>query len=89
MSSKKHQPEHIKLSSEQQDQVIRSLRAYYADQFDEELSYFKAKGLLEFFVRELGAPVYNQAIQDARAFIEDKLIDLEAILHEPESPYSP
>jgi uncharacterized protein (DUF2164 family) len=35
-------------------------------------------------VKELGAPIYNQAIQDARAFLQGKLDDLEGEFYEPE-----
>jgi len=37
---------------------------------------------------ELGAAVYNQAIQDARTFVQQRLGDLEGEFYEPEEPYS-
>ena len=40
--------------------------------------------ILDFFVKQLGPPAYNQAIKDAHAFIEDKLVDLEDEFYEPE-----
>ena len=52
------------------------------------MSEFQAELALEFFVRELGPPVYNQAIRDARGFMQDKLTDLEGEFYEPEDPYS-
>ncbi len=33
--------------------------------------------LLDFFVKQLGPPVYNQAIKDVHASLHDKLQDLE------------
>jgi len=39
-------------------------------------------------VKELGTPVYNQAIQDARKFLQGKLDDLEGEFYEPDEPYS-
>jgi uncharacterized protein (DUF2164 family) len=68
--------------------MIRSIKDYFADTFDDELSDFRAEQILDFFVRELGPPVYNQAIQDAHAFIEDKLTDLEGEFYELDEPYS-
>lgn len=44
----------------------------------------KADLILDFFVRELGPQIYNQAVEDAHAFIQDKLIDLEPTLCVPE-----
>ncbi|NJM85016.1 MAG: DUF2164 domain-containing protein [Leptolyngbyaceae cyanobacterium RM2_2_21] len=34
---------------------------------------------------ELGPLVYNQAVQDAHQFMQDKLGDLESTLYEPET----
>ena len=67
--------------------MVRSLQRFFEDELDREISEFQAKRLLDFFVRELGAPVYNQAVQDARAFLQDKLVDLEGEFYEPEEPY--
>ena len=64
--------------------LLRSLKDLYAESFDEELSDFRGGELLDFFVRELGPPVYNQAIQDARAYFLAKLEDLEGEVYEPE-----
>ena len=49
------------------------------------LSDFQAERVIEFFLRELGAPVYNQAIGDARAFLQTKLDDLDGEFYEPET----
>ena len=45
----------------------------------------RAELLLDFFVKELGPPVYNQAIRDAHDFVAEKLVDLEGEFYEPES----
>ncbi len=55
---------------------------------DEQISDSRAEKLLDFFVRELGPPVYNQAIRDAHSFFEEKLTDLEGEFYEPEDPRS-
>jgi uncharacterized protein (DUF2164 family) len=62
------------------------VQRFVAEHFELELSDYQAGRLLDFFVRRLGAPVYNQAIQDARAFVQDKLGDLEGEFYEPEEP---
>ena len=81
-------PMRIDLTDDRRERMIRSVTKYFEENFDEPLSTFRAEQLLEFFVKELGPPVYNQAIQDARAFIQDKLTDLEGEFFEPEEPYS-
>jgi uncharacterized protein (DUF2164 family) len=80
-------PLRIRLSEERRGHMLRSIKQYFVTHFDEEISDFRAENLLDFFVKELGAPVYNQAIQDAYAFIQEKLADLEGEFYEPEEPY--
>ena len=80
------QPMRIALSDERRTQLVSALQRLFAEEFDRELSDFQAKRLLELFIRQVGAPVYNQAIQDARAFLQEKLSDLDAEFYEPEEP---
>ena len=77
-------PMHIKLSPERRDQLVEDLQRFLAEEFDRELSDYQSGRLIDFLVRRLGAPVYNQAIQDARAAMQEKLDDLEGDFYEPE-----
>lgn len=74
----------IRLSDERRRDLVAALVRFHADEFDEELSTYRAERLLGFLMRALGAPVYNQAIQDARKFLSEKLEDLDVEFHEPE-----
>ena len=74
----------IRLSAERRAALVESLTAYYATEFDETLSAFRAEALLDFFVRELGPPVYNQGVRDAAAFVQAKLADIEGEVYERE-----
>ncbi|PSB06211.1 hypothetical protein C7B62_23435 [Pleurocapsa sp. CCALA 161] len=47
----------------------------------------KAALLLDFCLREICPTVYNQAIIDARSFVDSKLSDLEDTCYEPEFDY--
>jgi uncharacterized protein (DUF2164 family) len=78
----------IALSDERRSQLVAVVRRFLAREFEADFSDFQAQRLLDFFVRHLGASVYNQAIQDARAFLQDKLSDLEGEFYEPEEPRS-
>ncbi len=64
--------------------MVTAIQRYFQENLDEELGELGAQLLLEFFIRELGAPVYNQAIRDAHDFIQDKLVDLAGEFYEPE-----
>lgn len=74
----------IRLADERRAALVREIGRFCGDELDTQLSAFQSERLVDFLLRELGAPVYNQAIQDARAFLQDKLADLEGELYEPE-----
>jgi uncharacterized protein (DUF2164 family) len=74
----------IRLSPERRATLLRTIKEYAATEFDELLSDFRAEGLLDFFVRELGPPVYNQGVRDAAAFVQSKLGDIDGEIYETE-----
>jgi uncharacterized protein (DUF2164 family) len=74
----------IKLSEERRERLVAEIRGLFTQEFEREISEFQAQRLLDFFVQHMGAPVYNQAIQDARAAVQAKLDDLEGEFYEPE-----
>ena len=76
----------IKLSDEARKHLVSSIEQFFDEEFDRSISDFQANRVLDFFVRQIGAPVYNQAIKDARAFIQEKLDDLDGEVYEPEEP---
>ena len=67
----------ITLAKEVEERLIASIKRYFEEQMDEEIGDLKAELLLDLFIRQLGPPVYNQAIKDAHKFIQEKLHDLE------------
>ncbi len=69
----------IKLTPRQKELLRRKLIALYMDDFDEEISDFKAEQILEAFLEKLGPAIYNTAIQDMKAFMINQLEDLSAI----------
>jgi uncharacterized protein (DUF2164 family) len=79
-----HSPMRIRLSPERRATLLRAVKHYFSAEFDEVLSEFRAEGLLDFFVRELGPPVYNQGVRDASSFMQDKLTDIEGEVYERE-----
>lgn len=79
-------PIHVRLTDERRGELLAALRELYETRFDEELSDFRAEAIVELFVRALGPPIYNQAIQDACAFMTEKVADMDAELYETEAP---
>ncbi len=76
----------IKLSDKARKHLVSGIEKFFDEEFDRSISDFQANRVLDFFVRHIGAPVYNQAIQDARAFMQEKLDDLDGEVYEPEEP---
>jgi uncharacterized protein (DUF2164 family) len=74
----------IRLSPERRSALIQSLKAHFSAEFGDPLSDFRAEGLLDFFIRELGPPVYNQGVRDAAGFVQSKLADIEGEIYERE-----
>ena len=76
----------ITISDDARAQATASLRAYFAEHWEEEVGELKAGLLLDFMLAELGPTVYNQAIADARAFLAERVEDLAAVCHREEFP---
>lgn len=77
-------PMRIRLSDDRRAALVDAIQRYFADELDERLSDFRAQGLLDFFVAELGPPVYNQGVRDAAAYVAGKLEDIEGDVYEAE-----
>ena len=75
----------IRLSPERRIDLLRALKEHFAAEFDDQLSDFRAEALLDFFVRHLGPPVYNQGVRDASGFMQQKLADIEGEITEFEA----
>ena len=76
----------IELDDTRRQQLVEKLQAFFSEQFDEDLSAFKAEAVLDFVTSALGPHIYNQAIQDARLFMQQRLDDLDGEVYEPEGP---
>jgi len=79
----------IKLSAETRKRLLASIKRYTAENLDEEIGDLKAGLLLDFCLKEIGPPIYNQAIADAQAYFADRVADIEGVCHEQESGGSP
>ena len=77
----------IALSKDETKRLIASIQRYFADELDEDVGELKAGAVLTFFLKEIGPSVYNKAIGDAQAWIQERAIDLDAVCHEKEFTY--
>jgi uncharacterized protein (DUF2164 family) len=77
----------IKLNKEVEERLLGSIQRYAKENLDEEMGTLKARLLLDFCVREIGPSVYNQAIQDAQAAMQEKVAELDTSCYEREFEY--
>ena len=76
----------IELDKERKERIVRAIQSHFAEKLDQEIGHLAAELLLEFFVKQIGPAIYNQAVKDAQAFLQDKLMDLDGVLYQPEEP---
>ena len=77
----------ITLAPESKKQLLGSIKRYIAENFEEDIGDLKAGKLLEYFLKEIGPSVYNQAIADAQAYFVARAGDLEGVCFEKEFTY--
>lgn len=75
----------IELSDDRRRTVAGRLQSLFREEFDEDLSEFRADEIVDFFVKTLGPDIYNQAVADVRAHLQAKLDDLDGDVFIPEA----
>jgi uncharacterized protein (DUF2164 family) len=75
------------LPKESRQRLIASIRRYFEENMEDEIGELQASLLLEFCLKEIGPSVYNLAVRDAQAQMQDQVIDLDGTCYEPEFVY--
>lgn len=74
-------PGDIELLPAEKKALVKDVCVFFEEQFDEEdMSDFRAEMVLDFFISIISPLVYNSAIDDASAFLTEKLEDMEVTL---------
>jgi len=71
----------IELSENRRADFKEKLQSLFQSEFDETLSDYRADEILGLFLTTLGPATYNQAVQDARAYLQAKLDDLDGEIY--------
>jgi uncharacterized protein (DUF2164 family) len=77
----------ITLPKAQQQQAIASIERYFREHMDEPIGNIAAGQLLNFFIEEIGASVYNQAVRDVQERIQLRVSELDIEVHADEFGY--
>ncbi|MEO0467101.1 MAG: DUF2164 domain-containing protein [Pseudomonadota bacterium] len=66
----------ITLSDDRRDALRGHLKTLFTEEFDEDLSDFRADDIIDVMLKTLGPVAYNQAVEDVRKSLQVKLDDL-------------
>lgn len=77
----------INLDPDTERYLVEAVKRFFLEELEQDIGDLKALGVLEFFTREVGPSVYNQAIADAQRHMERAVSDLGGVQFEPEFDY--
>ncbi|ACT57748.1 DUF2164 domain-containing protein [Hirschia baltica] len=67
----------LEIDDDRKSALQDKLAIMFRDEFDENLSDFRASQMLDLVLKAVGPTVYNQAVQDVRAYFQTRLDDLD------------
>lgn len=76
----------IRLTKEQQEQIIADIQRFFYNQREEDISDFEAERVFEFVKENIAPYIYNAAISDAKYVVESQLSALDEELIALERP---
>lgn len=76
----------IKLPKEEKEEMIKNVQSYFEQERSETIGNLGSEQLIDFMIKELGPYIYNKAITDARALINEKIVQIEDELYTLEKP---
>jgi uncharacterized protein (DUF2164 family) len=68
----------IELSKSRKSNIVNEIITYFETEREEQIGELAAELLLDFFTDKIGIEIYNQALDDARAWFAKKLEDIES-----------
>ena len=77
----------IELTKQGRTDAIQSIQKYFEEEIREPIGDLRAGLLLDFFLEEVGPAIYNRAIADAQARMQQRVADLDGELYADEFQY--
>lgn len=72
----------IEIPTEASKAAVASIQRYFSENLDEEIGSLTAGALLGFFLKEIAPVVYNQAVADAQARLQARVMELDVEVYE-------
>lgn len=76
----------IEFSKEEKQQLIPLVQQYLKDELDCEAGSFDAEFLLDFFNEQVGAHIYNRALADVHALLNQQIENMSDSIYDLEKP---
>ena len=77
----------VELTKEEIADIIPSLRRYFREELELEISEMRAKFLLNYFLKEVAPFAYNKGVKDAESYFRGRVEDLSGTCFEPALTY--
>ena len=77
----------IELNDANEQRLIESIQRFFSEELGQDIGELKARIVLGFVLKEVAPTIYNQAIDDARTWLEERSADLGSACWEPEFGY--
>ncbi len=77
----------IQLAPDAARPLLASIQRFVAEEYGESIGELKAEAFLRVCLQEIGPAVYNRAIADAQACLQERVTDLENICFAEEGGY--
>ena len=61
----------LALKKEENDKAVKRIISFFQSERDEEIGVIAAQQLLDFFLEEVGAVIYNQGVDDVQAALKE------------------
>ncbi|MEK2155803.1 DUF2164 domain-containing protein [Vibrio parahaemolyticus] len=78
----------IKLERAQKETLASAVQDYMQDELSIEIGQFDSEFLIDFITDKLGAVYYNKGVEDAKAVIERRMLEMSDELYEIEQEVS-
>ncbi|HHE0524890.1 TPA: DUF2164 domain-containing protein [Vibrio parahaemolyticus] len=78
----------IKLERAQKETLASAIQDYMQDELSIEIGQFDSEFLIDFITDKLGAVYYNKGVEDAKAVIERRMLQMSDELYEIEQEVS-
>lgn len=74
----------IEFSPDVRTYLIGSIKQFFIEELDQNVGDLKASLVLDFVIKEFGPAIYNSAVSDAQARMQEFVSELDGVCFEPE-----